>query len=161
MTPDSTATGIRIVHFKDTKVAAFEHHGDPQRIGDSIRKLIEWRKEHHLPPKMSATFNIVYNSHTGKNPEDFRVDLCAATEQDIAPNPFGIVAKIIPAGRCAVLRHVGTDDTLGQAISTLYQQWLPQSGEALRDYPLYFERVVFFPEVPEDEAITDIFLPIK
>jgi AraC family transcriptional regulator len=71
------------------------------------------------------------------------------------------VAKIIPAGRCAVLRHVGTDDTLGQAISTLYQQWLPQSGEALRDYPLYFRRVVFFPEVPENEAITDIFLPIK
>jgi AraC family transcriptional regulator len=43
----------------------------------------------------------------------------------------------------------------------LYAEWLPNSGEELRDYPLYFQRIRFFPDVPEHEAVTDIFLPLR
>ena len=42
----------------------------------------------------------------------------------------------------------------------LYREWLPDSGEELRDFPLYCERVSFFPDVPEREAITDLYLPL-
>jgi len=38
---------------------------------------------------------------------------------------------------------------------------LPGSGAELRDFPLYVQRVKFFPEVPEHEAVTDAFLPLK
>jgi len=68
---------------------------------------------------------------------------------------------IIPAGRCALLRHVGSDDQLGRSIRHLYSSWLPTSGEDLRDYPLYLRRVAFFPDVPDSEAITDIYLPLR
>jgi AraC family transcriptional regulator len=67
----------------------------------------------------------------------------------------------IPGGRCAVLRHIGSDDNLGQTIRYLYAQWLPQSRETLRDFPLYFQRVSFFPDVAEHAAVTDVFLPIE
>jgi hypothetical protein len=30
----------------------------------------------------------------------------------------------------------------------------------LRDFPIYLQRVKFFPDVPENEAITDVFLPL-
>lgn len=43
----------------------------------------------------------------------------------------------------------------------LYSEWLPQSGEEPRDFPLYFQRVEFFPDVPEYESVTDVFLPIR
>ncbi|WP_408605894.1 hypothetical protein [Mastigocladopsis repens] len=43
----------------------------------------------------------------------------------------------------------------------MYSIWLPLSGEEPRDFPLYLQRVSFFPDVPEYEAITDIFLPLK
>jgi AraC family transcriptional regulator len=33
-------------------------------------------------------------------------------------------------------------------------------GEALRDFPVFFQRVIFFPDVPEHEAVTDVFLPL-
>jgi AraC family transcriptional regulator len=72
-----------------------------------------------------------------------------------------VIAKLIPAGRCAVLRHVGSDDTLGQTIAYLYSEWLPQSGAELRDFPLFCERVEFFPDVPEHEAVTDVYLPLR
>jgi AraC family transcriptional regulator len=89
------------------------------------------------------------------------VDICAATERPVAPNDFGVIAKTIPTGRCAVLRHLGSDDTLGAMINYLYASWLPQSGEEPRDFPLFFQRISFFPDVPEHEAITDVFLPLR
>jgi AraC family transcriptional regulator len=49
----------------------------------------------------------------------------------------------------------------GEIVICLYLEWLPQSEEELRDFTLYFQRVSFFPDVPEHEAITDVFLPLK
>ncbi len=152
---------VRIINFDDTKVAAFEHRGDPQLIGNAIRKLIAWRKQNDLPPRISATFNIVYDNPLEVAPEDYRFDVCAATDRPVADNEYGVVGKTIPGGRCAVLRHIGSDDTLGQTVRYLYAEWFPQSGEALRHFPLYFQRVKFFPDVPENEAVTDVFLPLE
>ena len=161
MTPDHRADNVKIVAFETTRIAVLEHRGDPRLIGDSVRRFIEWRKQNHLPPRVSATFNILYDDPGETPPEDYRLDLCAATERPVAENPFGVVEKTIPGGRCAVLRHVGSDDTLGAAVAYLYGTWLPASGEEPRDFPLYLQRVRFFPDVPEHEAVIDIFLPLK
>ncbi|MBI3712240.1 MAG: GyrI-like domain-containing protein, partial [Burkholderiales bacterium] len=71
-----------------------------------------------------------------------------------------IVRAEIPAGSCARLRIVGSDDGLEQAIRFLYAEWLPHSGKAVRDFPLFLQRINFFPDVPENELITDIYLPL-
>jgi AraC family transcriptional regulator len=151
---------VGIVNFAATRVACLEHRGDWRRIGHSIRKFIDWRKQNQLSPRVSATFNIFYDDDETESGGS-RLDLCASTDREIAANPCGVVAKIIPAGRCAVLRHIGSDDTLGQTIAFLYSEWLPQSGEELRDFPLFCERVEFFPDVPEHEAVTDVYLPLR
>jgi AraC family transcriptional regulator len=151
---------VKIITFNSTKVAVLEHHGDPRTIGTSIRNFIEWRKQNHLSPKVSDTFNILYNNPNDTAPEDYRLDLCVATELEIVDNAFGIISKTIPGGKCAVLRHVGSDDRLSDRIHDLYATWLPQSNEEPRDFPLYLQRVSFFPDVPEQEAIVDIFLPL-
>jgi AraC family transcriptional regulator len=154
------AEQIKIINFDATKVAAFEHRGDPRLIGDSVRRFIAWRKQNNLPLSVSATFNILYDNPTEVAPEDFHLDLCAATDRDVADSEFGVVGKMIPGGRCAVLRHIGSDDTLGETVSYLYSDWLPQSGEERRDFPMYFQRVKLFPDVPENQAVTDVFLPL-
>lgn len=152
---------VQQVDVEETKIAVLEHRGDPNHLGDSIRALIAWRKQNHLHPSRYATFNILYDDPEEVAPEQYRFDLCVAIDRDIEPNEFGIVSKIIPAGRCAVLQHIGSDDTLGQSISYLYGEWLPQSDEEPRDFPLYLQRIRFFPDVAEHEAVTDIFLPLK
>jgi AraC family transcriptional regulator len=152
---------IRIEHFPETRVAVLEHRGDPNRIGDSIRAFIAWRKQQHLHPSRHATFNIFYDDPYQVAPADYRLDLCVAVDRDLVDEISGIVAKTIPAGRCAVLRHVGSDDHLHAAIAYLYAQWLPQSGEEPRDFPLFVQRVRFYPDVPEHETVVDIFLPLK
>lgn len=154
------ADEVRIVDFPETIVAALEHRGDPRGLGESVRRFIAWRRQSHLSPRESATFNIVYDNPVDTPPDAFRLDICAAAPKGVAPNTLGIVEKTIAGGRCAVLRHVGSDDALGQRVSYLYAEWLPQSGEEPRDFPLFFQRVRFYPDVPEHEAVTDLFLPI-
>ena len=161
MQPAFSAAEVRIVDFPATRVAAIEHRGDPRRIGETIRRFIEWRREHKLPPRISATFNIAYDDPEQVPADQFRFDICAATDREIAPNDAGVIAKVIPEGRCAVLRHTGTEDTLPQSIRALYASWLPASGEEPRDFPLFMQRVAFFPDVPEHEAVTDVFLPLE
>jgi AraC family transcriptional regulator len=151
---------VRIVDFPATRVAVLEHRGDPQFLGDSIRRFIAWRREAGLHPRTSATFNLLYDDPRESPPGSFRLDLCAATDRAIEPNDAGIVAKAIPGGRCALLRHVGTEETFVDAVTYLYATWLPRSGEEPRDFPLFSRRVTFFPDVPEHEAITDIYLPL-
>ncbi|WP_233842415.1 GyrI-like domain-containing protein [Dyella sp. 2HG41-7] len=161
MSTETPTHAIRIVDFPETKVAVLQHHGDPKRIGDSIQTFVAWRKQQHLHPSEHATFNIFYNDPYRVASNDFRIDLCVAVDRDMRDDSLGIATRTLPANRCAVLRHVGTDNGLWQSVAYLYSEWLPQSGERAGDFPLFAQRVRFPPDVPEQEAVVDIFLPLK
>lgn len=168
---------INVVDFPLTHLAVMEHRDSPETLGRSIQAFIAWRRKNQLSPDKHQTFNLVYDDPNRVTDEHYRFDLaCSVPEQyfsKIAVNSDDflneasekdkepvIVQKSIPAGRCAVLRHIGSDTLLGQSVQALYYDWLPSSGEELRDFPMFFKRVKFFPDVPEQQAITDIFLPL-
>ncbi|RYG73415.1 helix-turn-helix domain-containing protein [bacterium] len=161
MTTDFQPDQVRIIDFPATQVAVLEHHGDPRQLGETIRRFIAWRKSEGLSPKVSATFNILHNDPENVAPEEYRLDLCVTTSRAITPNEYRIKSGQIEGGRCAVLRLQGSSDNLRPAVSFLYSDWLPNSGEELRDFPVFVQRVSFFPDVLEHEAITDIFLPLR
>ncbi|MBI3480305.1 MAG: AraC family transcriptional regulator [Nitrosomonadales bacterium] len=153
---------VKIADFEQTKIAAFKHRGAPELVNDSAQIFIEWRKQSGLSPvKASKTFGIVYDNPETTEPEKFRFDICGTVTEDIPGNPQGVVNGAIPGGRCAVVRHLGAHDRLRESIYYLYREWLPGSGEELRDFPLYFHYLNFMPETPELELITDIYLPLK
>lgn len=158
MTP--TPKRVEIIQFDATPIALLDHVGDPATIGESIRRFIAWRKANALPPSRSATFNLFYEDPSALPPEDFRLGIAAATSKPVEPNSAGVIGSIIPAGRCARLRHHGSDQLLEASISWLYGTWLPGSGETLRDAPLFLQRITLFPDVPENDAIADIHLPL-
>ncbi len=54
-----------------------------------------------------------------------------------------------------------SDDGLESAIRFLYAHWLPRSGKSVRDFPLFLQRLNFFPDVAENELVTDIYLPLQ
>ncbi len=161
MTIERKAHEVRLTEFEGARVAAFEHRGDPALVPDSLRKFIAWRKEHRLPPSKHATFNILYDDPADVEPAAFRLDLCVATSSESLPLASSMAWKTIPKGRCALLRHVGSDETLGESIRWLYSSWLPTSGETPRDFPLFVKRERFFPDVPEHDVVTDIYLPVE
>jgi len=153
---------VKIVEFEQTQVAALEHRGAPALVKDSAGIFIEWRKVSRLSPvKSSNTFGIAYDNPDTTDPEKFRFDICASVAADVPTNPQGVVNKIIPRGRCAVIRHYGSHDGIGVCAYYLYRDWLPESGEELRDFPLYFQYLNLLPETAEHDLITDIYLPLK
>lgn len=156
-----SADQVRIVEVPATAVALMEHRGHPAGIGDAIRRFIAWRRAAGLSPPASATFNVFHTDPESTWPEDQHIDLCAATAGIVPDLAQGMKLGAIPAGRCAVLRVVGSSDDLAAPAAVLYRDWLPASGEETRDFPLYCQRVSFFPDVPEHEAVTDLFLPLS
>ena len=78
----------------------------------------------------------------------------------MSDNSYGVKNKIIPSGKCALARHIGSRENVTAAIY-LYKEWLPQSGEKLRDFPVFFHYVNVGPDISEEEMITDIYLPIE
>lgn len=153
---------VNIIDFKETQIAVLEHCGSPALLNNTIPKFIEWRKTTGLSPVGSSrTFGIVYNDPNNTSPEDFRFDVCGEITASIPENDYGVVQKTIPAGKCAVIRHIGSHDAMDDKVYYLYRDWLPQSGQELRDFPLFFQYLNFFPEVAESELVTDIYLPIE
>ena len=156
-----TTDDVTIRDVPSTKVAIMEHRGDPATLGDTIRRFIAWRKKAGLHPRTSPTFNVWRSERRPSSPAAYSTDLCVGTDQPIEANGEEIKAGEIPGGRCAVLRVVGYTDNLEPAALYLYRDWLPASGEEARDFPIYCQRLSFFPEVPEHETVADVFLPLK
>lgn len=153
---------VKISNIKHTKIAVLEHRGAPALVNDSVKIFIDWRKGSGLSPvQTSQTFGIVYDNPETVEPDNFRFDICGSVTQDVPANPQGIVNKIIPDGRCAVVRHLGAHDQLGESVYYLYREWLPGSGEELRDFPLFFHYLNLISDTPEHELMTDIYLPLK
>lgn len=154
---------VKIVDFQPRNIAYLSHRGSPQRVLDSAAKFIAWRKQTGLSPVVSSeTYAVPYSDPNTVAPEDFRLDICGTIQQSQIPdNEFGVIAGTLPGGRCAVARHYGSHDHIGDTVYRLYREWLPQSGEELRDFPCYFHWLNFVHEVDESELMTDVYLPLK
>lgn len=153
---------IQINEFEETKVAVLEHRGAAELLNDSVSIFLDWRKQSQLSPiTTSKTYGIAYDDPKATEAEKFRFDICGSVETDVPENQQGVITRLIPGGRCAVLRHCGSHEDMDEKVHYLYGEWLPESGETLRDFPCFFHYLNLFPDVPEHELITDIYLPLK
>jgi len=151
---------VELVDFPATTVAALEHQGPERLVYVSTQKFIEWRQANGIRPDMGQTYGVHYSDPVATLPEDYRLDICVSVTAPVAPNPQGVVNKIIPGGRCAKVRHLGSRNFVAPA-EWLYREWLPQSGEQLRDFPMYFHYLNVGPGVKDHEMITDVYLPLR
>lgn len=152
----------KIVIFEETRVAALEHRGPKETLLSSVQRFIEWRKSCDLSPvKTSKTLGIAYHDPDTTPPEDFRFDICGSVTRKVPDNEHGVLEKVIPGGRCAVARHIGSTDAIGKTICALYGTWLPESGEETRDFPIFFHYIERMPAVKEHEQVTDVYLPLR
>ena len=152
---------VQIVVFPETKVATIEHFGSPASEHDTARKLIVWKLERRLlDPLKHRSYGVHFTDPRTTPDSVHHVDFCLSFEQEVEPNPFGIVSKVIPRNRCALARDIGSRYN-NKAAVYLYEEWLPQSGEMLGDFPIFFHYVNVGPNLREGEMITDVYLPLK
>lgn len=149
---------VDIVQFPATRVAAIEHRGSTANVYESTRKLIEWRIRNRVSPEGHRTYGVHHDLRTYAE-SGYRLDICVSFEREVMPNPEGVVAKVIDGGRCARVRYVGSRENI-PVVAPLFTEWLPNSGERLRDFPLFFHYVNVGPDVAEHEMVTDVYLPL-
>jgi AraC family transcriptional regulator len=114
---------------------------------DRLSQVANFSKFHfHRQFSSYESFGIAYDGPDTVEPAAFRFDICGSVAAEV---------------RCGVLRHPGSHDRIGESARYLYREWLPASGEELRDFPLFFHYLNLKPETPEHELITDIYLPLK
>jgi AraC family transcriptional regulator len=157
--PEPRVMQVEIVNFPETRLAAVEHLGSTADVYESAHRLVEWRRAHRVPPGSAATYGVHHDLrlHAASG---YRLDIGVAYDLPVAPNPWGVVPKHIPGGRCARVRHQGSREYM-PVVQALCSEWLPASGESLRDVPLFFHYVNVGPDVAEHEMITDIYLPLQ
>ncbi|WP_445369159.1 AraC family transcriptional regulator [Methylomonas sp. BW4-1] len=157
----SPRMNVTIVDFSETLVAALEHRASPSLLMDTVRKFITWRKQSGLSPIISSrTFGIAYDDPTNTPTDSFRFDVCGEVKQPVPANSHGVVNKQIPEGRYAVVRHIGSTDRISDSVYYLYREWLPESGEELREFPVFFHYIKRVSETAEHEQVTDVYLPL-
>lgn len=154
-----TSADVTLIDFPATPILAMRHAGDPARVGQTIQRFIAWRRANGLTPSRHATFNIFHDDPLTTPAADYRLDIAVASDRRPGIDD-PVAAAMIPAGRCARLRITGSSDDLEAAANWLYRDWLPVSGETLRDFPFFCRRVSFFPDVPEQEAVTELLVPL-
>jgi AraC family transcriptional regulator len=156
-----TRDEVAIRNTTPVRLAIFEHRGDPATLDATIQRLITWRKAGGLSPKTNPTFNIWHSERHPTDPADYRMDLCVGLrpDQEVDPSDPTVKAGEIPGGRCAVLRVTGDTHNLEPAALYLYRDWLPESGEEMRDFPIYCQR--FFLDEPEHGTAAELFLPLR
>ncbi|WP_314410308.1 AraC family transcriptional regulator [Pseudomonas kuykendallii] len=158
----SISMQVRIVDFAEVRVAALDHCGPPAQLDESVRRFIQWRKSSgQSPVGTQRTFGIPYGNPDTTPAEEFRFALCGEIDGAVLPNDYGVREMIIPGGRCAVVRHIGSPDHIGESIYPVYRDWLPGSNEELRNHPLFFHYLSVFPETPPEACQTDIYVPLQ
>jgi AraC family transcriptional regulator len=150
---------VEIVDFPPTTVAAVEHCGSSIDTYDSTRRLVAWRRINRVPVRGHRTYCVLHDLRT-QAASGYRADVCVSFGRAIPANPQGVVAKVIPGGRCARVRYVGPREYI-PVLYPLYSEWLPRSGERLRPSSPFFHFVNVGADVAGYEMITDVYLPLQ
>jgi AraC family transcriptional regulator len=151
---------VQIVTFPGTRVASLMHDGPASQEHATVRRLVAWKLANGLTDQARHRQYGLHYINPDIPPGHSRVDMCLSIDRDVGANAEGIVERTIPALRCALARDVGSRLD-NQAARYLALEWLPASGEQLADFPLIFHYVNVGPAVKAEDAITDVYMPLK
>lgn len=150
---------VLIVEFPRTRVASIRHDGPGAREHETVRKLIAWKFANGLTDPSKHRHYGLHYLDPGHGSERSRVNFCLSIDAPVEPNPHGIVEAVIPALRCARARDIGSRNN-NRAAPFLVREWLPASEERVADFPLIFHYLNVGPNVRDEDAITDVYLPL-
>jgi AraC family transcriptional regulator len=143
------------------------HRGPYIRIGQAFERTFMHaaRQCHRLlgePPQPLRTVGIYLDDPAAVSPSALRSYAGVALAQTARAVSWQAPLQTwqLPAGRCAVLRYQGPYASMQAAYRWLFGQWLPHSGHAPADHPVYEDYLNHPRDVPPAALLTDIYLPV-
>lgn len=123
---------VNIISCPSTRIAVLQHRGSPDLVNATAARFIARRKTSGLSPVATSDTRGSHGTIRRPPAGGISFDICGTVDRPVGENAFGVINGEIPGGRCAVVRHHGSLDTLANSVWFLYRDWLPASGETLR-----------------------------
>jgi AraC family transcriptional regulator len=139
-------------------LAAVAHTGPYPEINRAFERLYAMLSARQLLFKTGQMVAVYYDD-TQSTPA---AELCSHAGVELeGPVEPPLETVVLPAGRHAVLRHVGPYAGLPAAYDQLFGIWLPASGEEPADSPA-FEVYLNTPmDTAQEALVTEIHLPLR
>ena len=99
-------------------------------------RLMRFAYGQRLMTPQTRAFGLSHDDPNLTEPERIRYDACLDLDIE-PPADSGLLRGELAGGRYARLLHRGPYENLSETYAYALQQWLPQSGEQLRDAPCF------------------------
>lgn len=155
---------VHIQSLPAIRIAKLQHKGDFMAIGSTFERLMVWAAGQGLVKAGTRTFGIYYDDPESKPADELRSDACVEiplTYQHDASSHAEIRTTKTSDGRCAVFVFTGPYSELENPYRWLYDTWLPQSNEEVRDQPCFEEYLNDARNTLPAELKTAICIPLK
>jgi len=152
---------VSIDQMPELRVGAVRHTGPYMQINRAFAKLGEIVDNAGVKKtKERAMLAIYYDDPETTPPEQLRSE-AALTFPENTTLPRGLEEHTIPGGRYAKTTFVGPYEKLGDVWARFMGEWLPASGERVRNSPSY----EIYRNTPEDtkpeDLRTDLYIPLE
>jgi AraC family transcriptional regulator len=149
---------VTVAPFEGVRLAAIEHRGDYQAVGNSFANVQIFFAANGLP--FTRSFGIYFDDPESVPENELRAEAGLATNANI-PAHAKIREVKIPASLCASILHKGPYAELERVYRHLFRDWLPTSGYEAGDFPCFEEYLNDPRELPPTEWLTRVNLPLK
>jgi AraC family transcriptional regulator len=151
---------VEITEEPPRRVAAVAHTGPYPEIGGAFEKLSAIISARGLWPAVRGGVAVYYDDPAAVEAAVLRSHAGFVLDETAAV-PAGLDEVRLAAGPAAVLHFKGPYAGLEAAYSYLYGTWLAQSGREPADAPVYEVYLNGPSDVPPEELLTDIVVPLR
>ncbi|CUH88190.1 Methylphosphotriester-DNA--protein-cysteine S-methyltransferase [Phaeobacter sp. CECT 5382] len=141
------------------RLVGLSHAGSYHSIGKKFEAFGALCQTRNLWSQMAGMAAIYYDNPDDTPEGDLRSFAGGLFHGAAVPN--GMEERQIAGGKTAVLTYKGPYSGISAAYHSLFGNWLPDSGEDPADAPCYEIYLNNPREVPAEELITEICLPLR
>ncbi|HYG04899.1 MAG TPA: AraC family transcriptional regulator [Stenotrophomonas sp.] len=142
------------------EVVVLRQRGAFEELDRGFGRLFDWALQHGLAERLERLVGMPLSDHRDVAPREHLFDCAMGFDAAIPALPSSMSLRTLGGGDYAVLRHVGPYEGLEQACDRLLAGWLPGSGRALRDAPLFHHYLDDPEQVPAAILRADLYLPL-
>lgn len=124
--------------------------------------IMKFAYSRRLMSKNVRSIGVSHDDPTVTSPEHIRYDACLDLDTDITAAE-NVEKAVISGGKYAIFLHEGPYEGFQQSYEYIFNHWLPQSGEVLRDKKVCFENYLNRdPRRTKPENLrTEIYIPLN
>ncbi|MDG2525824.1 GyrI-like domain-containing protein [Stenotrophomonas sp. HITSZ_GD] len=151
---------VTIEEVSPFEVVVLRQRGAFEDLDRGFGRLFDWAMRAGLGERLERLVGVPLADHRDVAPREHEFDCAMAFGEGVATPPAPMALRTLGGGRHAVLRHVGPYEGLEDALDRLLREWWPDSGQRLRDAPVFHHYLDDPEQTPAPILRADLYVPL-